>query len=435
MGAVDERKLLVVQVAGLGREFLRERGVESICGHPVRDAASIFPALTCPVQASFRTGLAPSDHGVVGNGVYDRVLRRPFFWEQSSELVSGKRIWDQYRCKGKRVAMLFWQQSMGENVDVLLTPAPIHKHHGGMIQDCYCKPASLYGELSRKLGRGFALRNYWGPMASVKSSQWIAEATAAVLSDSALSPDLCLTYLPALDYDLQRFGPRASRCDKSLSSLMEQLSLLRTTAQKNGYEILIFGDYAIAECASAAFPNRVLADEGLFATRNVRGRKYPDFHASRAIAIADHEIAHIYVRDRADVDHVRAVLGTVDGIDEVLDAGQQEEVGILRSNNGELIAVAAQGRWLAYPWWHDRSEAPDYATHVDIHNKPGYDPCELFLGWPPGSITQDTSRVKGSHGKAGPGREIAWVSSCLAADHSTISDLAIAAIKWLNGGE
>ena len=61
------------------------------------------------------------------------------------------------------------------------------------------------------------------------------------------------------------------------------------------------------------------------------------------------------------------------------------------------------------PWWTDPREAPDWATHIDIHNKPGYDPSELFFGgfFPPRTC-QDHTRIKGTHGRA---CETAWAST------------------------
>ena len=46
---------------------------------------------------------------------------------------------------------------------------------------------------------------------------------------------------------------------------------------------------------------------------------------------------------------------------------------------GDLIATACADRWFSYDWWLNDEVAPDYARTVDIHNKPGYDPRELFL--------------------------------------------------------
>jgi predicted AlkP superfamily pyrophosphatase or phosphodiesterase len=426
-------KLLIVDVAGLGYDFLcRKRGDEWE-GLKFAPMESVFPAVTCTAQASFRTAAAPAQHGMVANGLWDRRYLKARFWEQSSALVGGERIWQKYRKAGHTVGMLFWQQSMGEDVDVVLTPAPIHKHHGGMIQDCYCQPAGLYADLCRKVGRKFNLMNYWGPLASYKASAWIAEATAALLADSELAPDLCLTYLPVLDYDLQRYGTQHPRSRKALEHLLSQLKMLKTSADKNGYDILIFGDYALGDVTGEPiYPNRELYKQGLLATRVVNGMHYPDFGKSDAFVMVDHEVGHIYVKDSAKIGEVYNVMTALPGVAEVLDAQQQIEYGIEHANSGELVLLADAGLWLAYPWWNSDSEAPDYASHVDIHNKPGYDPAELFFGWPPGSVSRRAERIKGTHGRVGVGRKAAWASTFINGEIDTLVGLADAVRLKLN---
>jgi hypothetical protein len=407
-----DRKLLIIDVAALGWDLLQRHDRCRMEGLSFTPAEAMFPAVTCTAQAGFRTASAPAAHGMVANGLYFPELRKAMFWEQSAALVAGERIWSRLRRAGGKTAMLFWQQSMGEQVDIVMTPAPIHKHHGGMIQDCYCRPDGLYRDTCGAIGSAFKLRQYWGPLASARVGDWIARATARVLTDENLAPELCMTYLPTLDYDLQRHGPLGRAAARALDILAGQLSVILRAAEKGGYETMIFGDYAIAPTAGpAVLPNLALANAGLLATRNVRGMMYPDFHAGRALAIVDHEIAHVYAADAAATDEARRVLEATPGIAEVLDAGAQAARGLHCPRSGQLVAVAAEGTWLAYPWWADAKEAPDYATHVDIHSKPGFDPCELFFGWPPLGTSQDTSRIRGSHGRTGPGRQIAWAST------------------------
>jgi len=437
MKADKPEKILVVQVAGLGFDFLSEQCGTAMAGMTFRPLDPVFPALTCSAQASFRTAALPSVHGLAGNGIYDRRLRKPLFWEQSSALVDGPRIWAKARAAGRRVALLFWQQSMGEEVDMILSPAPIHRHHGGMILDCYSQPAGLYKTLCRRLGRPFALKHYWGPLASAKSSQWIAEATAAVLDDPALAPDVCMTYLPVLDYDLQRYGTHHARSAVALAALRGQLELLAAAAARNGYGLVVFGDYAIADCPrGAVLPNAALAADGLLKLRDIEGMLYADLHASRAFAMVDHEVAQVVVRDLKAREAAAAVLGRLDGVGEVMDAGAQQRAGVAHPRVGDLMLVAADGCWLAYPWWTDLRQAPDYARHVDIHNKPGYDPVELFWGWPPGSVSLDTGRIKGSHGRIGSGRQAAWAATCGVGgaggrQPASLVDLAQAVQAWI----
>lgn len=432
MSSSGNRKLLVVQAAALSYDVSRVLNLPGLHFHP---AQGVFPALTCVAQASFRTASPPSSHGMIANGVYDRSLRRVLFWEQSSALVGGRRIWQDFRRDGGKVAMLFWQQSMGESVDIVLTPAPIHKHHGGLVQDCYCKPAGLYAELCARLGSTFRLQQYWGPVASAKAGDWIAAATAEIMADAAFSPDLCLTYLPTLDYDFQRHGPAHAKSRPAIEDLRRQLAGLLAAAREHGFEVVIFGDYAIAECpGGAVFPNRAFADAGLLNVRNIRGRLYADLHASRAFAMVDHEVAHVYVADPGDIAVARKALEGVAGVAEVLDADAQSAAGVRSARSGELVALAREGCWFAYPWWRARREAPDFAGHVDIHNKPGFDPCELFFSIFPPGVSQDTGRVQGSHGRTGAGREVAIASTIdLRVQPADTTALGQCVQDWLRG--
>ena len=386
------KKLLVVDVAALGWDLVQRHppADSRLVFHP---AATVFPAVTCPVQAAFRTGRPPVACGLESNGIFLRAVRRVSFWEQSADLVRGDRIWRAFRARGKKVGLLFWQQSLGEQADLLLSPKPIHKHHGGMLQDCYSRPPDLYARLCADVGRPFNLMHYWGPLASHRSSAWITAATCAVLQAPDLAPDLLLTYLPHLDYDLQRHGPAGPQADRAVQQLQADLATLWQTAGAAGYDVLVFGDYAIAPVDGApVFPNRALRAAGLFQVREVQGRAYHDFFDSAAFAMVDHQLAQVVVFDPARRAAVRRALEQLEG------------VGAIHERDGDFLVAAQPGRWFAYPWWTDHSAAPDYAGHVDIHNKPGYDPGELFWGWPPGRVSQDATRVRGTHGLAGPGQ-------------------------------
>ncbi len=428
-----QKKCLVIQAAALGFEFLKNNGLETWNGFQFCAAQTVFPAVTCTAQASFRTGCSPSKHGMVGNGFFYKTLMRPMFWEQSAQLVQGPRIWEGFRTSGKSVAMLFWQQSLGEQADMLLSPAPIHKHHGGMIQDCYAKPAGMYNDLLTKMTGSFNLMHYWGPLASAKSSDWIASATSEILCNKKHQPDLCFTYLPVLDYDLQRFGPDHPKAQKALQKLITELKLLTDTARANNYEVLIFGDYAISPAThGAVLPNKALYDAGLFQCRSLKGMLYPDFFQSKAFAVVDHEIAHVYLQDQKDLESAKECLKPLTGVSDVLYGAALEQTGLSHDRSGDLVLVAEEGYWFAYPWWSSNKQAPDYSTHVDIHNKPGYDPCELFFGWPPPSVSRNTDKIKGTHGKIGPGKEIAWASSFdCGATPTTLLQLSTALKNWL----
>jgi hypothetical protein len=430
-----KRKLLVVSVAGL--DAVTAAGLTGLPGARFAPLRPPFPAVTCTAQGTFRTGVPASRHGMTGNGFFDRRLRKAFFWEQSSALVEGPRIWDPFRRAGGTVALLFWQQAMGEEADFILTPAPVHKHHGGMILDCYSRPAALYPRLRTARGE-FPLHRYWGPLASPAVGDWIAGATADVMAREA--PGLVLTYLPTLDYDYQRVGPGHAKSRRAAARLNGQLRSLLAAAAREGYDWMIWGDYAIEPCVGGAvYPNRALLREGLLVCREVRGRLYADLNASRAFAMVDHAVAHVYLKSPEDAGVVRQVLAGLAGVDAVVSRDERpadprwSEAGDLARHEraGDLVLAAVPGSWFAYPWWTAEREAPDYARHVDIHNKPGYDPCELVMQWWPPGVSGDASRVRGTHGRTD--RPAAWACSWgLPAEPAALVDLSAAVAGYLD---
>jgi len=404
-------KLLIIQIAGLGFDFARENGLTEIAGVELQALDTVFPALTCTAQATLRTALPPSKHGMIANGFMDSILRKPLFWEQSSALVAGERIWSEFRNKGGSVAMTFFQQSLGEDVDQIISPAPVHKHNGGMIMGCSSKPESLYAGLQQHTGGPFKLHRYWGPLASTASSQWIAKATEGLLK-SADAPELVFTYLPCLDYDLQRYGTSHPKCVKIFKELQRELLQLFDAARDNGYDVVAFGDYAITDVSGGAvLPNLALKKAELFKIRRLKKMLYPDMHQSRAFAVVDHQVAMVTCFDKSAIDKTREIMQSLEGVDTVMDSTAQREMQVEHPRSGDLLLTAKPGFWFAYPWWNSAAEAPDYAAHVDIHNKPGYDPCELFFGSNPFRTSQDTSRIKGTHGRTGPGYETALFST------------------------
>lgn len=408
-------KHLIVSVAGLGYRKLEAARSLQIAGLSFQPAASVFPAVTCVAQASFRTAAEPRAHGMTSNGHYSRVLCKPAFWEQSAALVQGPRIWDVARAQGARVGMYFWQQSLGESVDSVISPAPIHKHGGGMIMRNYVQPADWGETLNRRCGT-FPLHRYWGPLASPKVGRAVLANFFALMETH--EPDIAFLYLPTLDYAAQRSGPGSAADAAALREFIGQLQQLAAFVEQRGAALTVCGDYEITRADQPpAYPNVTLRAAGFFRVRPVAARTYPDFYTSRAFALADHEIAHVYVRHREDIEPVAQLLRETGDYTTVEVKNDQTWA---HASAGEILLVARPGSWCAYPWWTNPREAPDYATHIDIHNKPGYDPCELFFGrlFPPGTC-QDGRRIQGTHGRPST---VAWASTIpgLSAD-STIA--------------
>src|SRR5689334_7290612 len=208
---------LVLNVVGLTPELVGPHTPELARfrdAHAARALRTVTPAVTCSAQATFLTGVLPREHGIVGNGWYFRDLSQIFFWRQSNALVRGEKVWEaaKRRDPSFRTAKLFWWYNMYSSADVSLTPRPMYTADGRKLPDVYGEPPELRDELQREFGT-FPLFDFWGPRAGIASSRWIARATARVVE--AKNPTLTLTYLPHLDYDLQRFGPKDPRIAKA----------------------------------------------------------------------------------------------------------------------------------------------------------------------------------------------------------------------------
>jgi predicted AlkP superfamily pyrophosphatase or phosphodiesterase len=372
-------KKLFVSAAGLGYDLLSSNGMLEMAGMRFRCAESVFPAVTCVAQASLRTDLTPAQHGIVSNGYWSKDLEKPLFWEQSSRIVQGERIWKASRENGRKVGLYFFQQSLGEDVDAIVSPAPIHRHSGGIEMSLYTKPQGLDGVLKKLCGK-FPLYRYWGPMASEKVGRNCISAFERMMEINQV--DDAYLYLPTLDYALQKFGPESRQTYIALKEFRRQIEHIADFCSRQSVELKIAGDYAVSPVTKPpVLPNLLLRREGFFVVRKVKSMTYPDFFQSSAFAVCDHEFCVLYGPESERASKV------------LLDTGDYElpEGKDFSDTAGFTVLLAKKGSWCSYKWWTDKSEAPDYASHVDIHNKPGFDPEELFFF--------SSGAVKGTHGR------------------------------------
>jgi predicted AlkP superfamily pyrophosphatase or phosphodiesterase len=342
---------------------------------PVRAA---LPAVTCTAQATYMTGRTPRGHGIVGNGWYVRDLAQVMFWRQPDRLVIGEKVWETARRRDASFtcAKMFWWFNMYGAVDWSVTPRPIYAADGRKIPEIYSSPSDLGARLASELGP-FPFFDFWGPNSGIRSSEWIAEASLKV--DGWHAPSLLMIYLPHLDYDLQRFGASDPRARRQIGAIDRVAGRLIEALRARGRRILVLSEYGLSDVSRPVHINRVLREAGWLSVRDELGTDAFDPGASRAFAVADHQVAHVYVRDPRDVAPVRTLLAGVRGVAEVLEADGIHAQHLDHERSGELIAVADSDAWFTYYYWSDDARAPDYARTVDIHRKPGYDPAELFL--------------------------------------------------------
>jgi len=338
-----------------------------------------FPAVTCSAQSDYLTGVYPSSHGIVGNGWYSREDAEVKFWKQSNALVQAPKVWDVARAQepSLTVANMFWWFNMYSTADYAVTPRPMYPADGRKLPDVYTTPGDLRDSLQASLGT-FPLFEFWGPRAGIRSTQWIAAASKQV--EARHSPTLTLIYLPHLDYNLQRVGVGASAIEADLRAVDEVCGDLIAYYESRGVDVVVLSEYGLCDVTTPVHLNRVLRQAGLLRVRSEQGLDVIDPGASTAFAVADHQVAHIYVNDRTAIDRVMELVRGTPGVDLVLDADAQRDMHIDHARSGDLVAVAKPEAWFTYYYWLDDARAPDYARTVDIHRKPGYDPVELFIG-------------------------------------------------------
>ena len=373
-----------------------------------------FPAVTCTAQSTYLTGTPPSSHGIVGNGWYNRELAEFQFWKQSNHLVRGRKLWEELRQEnhGFTCAKLFWWYNMYSTADYSITPRPIYPADGRKIFDIYTWPYLIRSDSKKDLGE-FPFPGFWGPAAGVQTPQGAPDAASRWIAESAkwieakYHPTLSLIYLPHLDYNLQRFGPgivsdgprsggtesrgKDQRLVTSSPTVLNSVILPDLQAidaivgdlldffNRQSVQVVLLSEYGITNVKKPVHLNRLFRKENWLAIKDELGREMLDCGASKVFAVADHQIAHIYLNDSSLENRVRDLLAKQDGIERVLGAAEKEAQGIAHERAGDLIAVANADSWFTYYYWLDDNLAPDFARTVDIHRKLGYDPAELFL--------------------------------------------------------
>lgn len=387
------KKLLVVVAPAINSAFLSELqkglGENKYIYKPFKPP---FCALTLPVQASVYTGESPDKTGIVANGVYLDKTRNVSFWNQSFNLIEKNPFWENRNVK---TALIFMQLSLGSNVDIIVTPKPVHLHHGGMIDYCYTKPQELWNNLVGIYGP-FKLKWYWGPFVSINGSEWIKNATLHILKN--YSPDIAFAYIPHMDYISQMTGYNDSFTTfTELRNVINIFKELLETSDVLGYDAIIFSDYGADFVNIVHYPNKVLRQEKFLKTFKVKKYEYLDFYESDAFALCDHQIAYVFCNRQGIENDIYKTLKQKCTNCDVYSKNELIELGMYHKNMGNIALFAKQG-WFSYKWWNHNEEGPDYKRHIDIHRKEGYDPLELFFEPWRFSISQNDNLIRMSMG-------------------------------------
>jgi predicted AlkP superfamily pyrophosphatase or phosphodiesterase len=399
------KRVVLLSIPGLRARDLANLPVLAKCMAQGEQATLVpsCPAVTWPVQANMLTGVLPARHGVVANGFYWRDTRQVEMWTAWNDKILAPQIWDRLHEHDQGLSSAAWfpMLSKGCGADFVCMPAPVHNPDGSESLWCYTKPTELYGELRDRLGH-FPLQHFWGPLANIKSTAWIVDS--AVLAAQQFRPRFSYLYLPHLDYAAQKTGPDSPAALAAVGELDGVIHRLveGIEAAFAGDDVLWLaaGEYAIVPVSHATFPNRLLRVAGLLQIREADGGEQLDVDRSAAWTLVDHQVGHVFVRNR-DPDVVRQVVEifrTQSGIAEVLSGDERGKYSLDHERSGDVLLISTPESWQAYYWWLDDGRAPSFARTVDIHRKPGYDPVELHFDFATRSIPLDATLIRGSHG-------------------------------------
>lgn len=344
----------------------------------MRPMTAILPAVTCSAQATMLTGALPASHGAVGNGWRDPKSLDVALWRQSNQLVEGEKIYETARRRDPAFtcAKLFWWWNMGAAVDLSITPRPFYPADGRKIVATYSWPPAYGEDLEGALGP-FPFFDFWGPKAGLPASRWIADATIRTLRERR--PTLTMAYLPHLDYTHQKFGPTDERSVRALEELDGLVGDLVAAADDAGASVVAVSEYGIRDVSRPVAINVALRRAGLLHARPTPTGDMLDPFGSAAFALADHQVAHVYTKDEAARARALEVLSGLDGVGELLHGASRAAAGLDHPNAGDIVALSEPDAWFTYYYWEDPAAEPDFAHTVDIHRKPGYDPCEMFF--------------------------------------------------------
>jgi len=338
----------------------------------------VFPAVTTTAQTTYLTGRLPSDHGIVGNGWYDRDYSEHAFWKQSNKLVQGEKLWEKLRADDPDMvcAKLFWWYNMHSSADISITPRPLYPADGKKVFDVHTAPLGIRERIKADLGP-FPFPQFWGPAAGIESSQWIANSAKWV--EEKHWPSLSLVYLPHLDYPLQKLGPNHPDISQELFEIDKIVGDLISFYERRSIKVVILSEYGITEVDRPIHLNRLFREKGWITVKDELGKETIQLGDSKVFAIADHQAAHVYLNDKSLLSEVEKLLKETEGVEMVLNYTKKNYAGIQHGRSGDLVAVADERSWFTYYYWLDDDLAPDYARCVDIHRKCGYDPVELFI--------------------------------------------------------
>jgi predicted AlkP superfamily pyrophosphatase or phosphodiesterase len=412
-------RVCVIDIAGASARLIEQTGAGKLWLRslvtPPSPMRSVMPALTATVHASMTTGAGVGTHGVVAGGIFRRQSAGVSLSERSNTLLNKKRFWHARRLpRMLKTALVFWSNPLAGAADYVVG---CHTYVPGRhnVPD---QPAGLYAEIARAGGE-FDLSMLYGPSATWRCCQWISAAARHVWATR--KPDLQWVYMPGVNFECVRHGPESEQAAEALRQVDALAAQLAQDVQADGSAVVVVSNGGYVPVHRAANPNYQLRQAGLLKLAQGEGGTFIDLGASRAFAMVDHQVAHVFCQDESVRSEAAAAVAQDPAVAAVLPREDLVGPGLGRDRAGELMALAAPDAWMSFCWWGAGEDAPEVARRFDPTGKCGYDPCEL-LPAPPGSsdggdgiaaIDSAPQRVRGSRGLVSvpPADQCFWASS------------------------
>ncbi len=301
------------------------------------------------------------------------------FWKQSNHLVSGRKLWEALRevDPSFTCAKLFWWYNMYSSADYSITPRPMYPADGARCSTstrtrCRCgRKSKATLASSRSAASGGQHRTSNRPAGS-RNQPSGSSAGSALASRSSTSPTSTTTSNASGASDISLIAKDLKEIDDVVADLID-------CYERHQVKVVLLSEYGITDVSRPVHLNRLFRQGGWLQVKEELGREILDLGASRAFAIADHQVAHIYLNDPSILTEVQSLCEQTPGVGQVLAGEAQVRAGMAHERAGDLIAIADADSWFTYYYWQQDRLAPDFARCVDIHRKPGYDPVELFI--------------------------------------------------------
>ena len=353
-----------------------------------------FPAVTAPVQATLATGVGPERHGVIANSLYLRDRGEVERWPAWGGKVQTPPLWETLKQRDSTITSALWFPSVakGASADLVCT-FDVDNVDPGSSRACETCPPELSAALQDSLGPFPGARPLGG---SLKQAAWIVDSF--VQSAYVARPRFSFVELSHLEIAAQKFGPDSTQVLTAVAELDMAVGALVDGFAAAGIKDvnwLIASEYCIGPVNSVGYPNRTLREAGLLAPVVSGGVEHLAFRDSKAFALVDHQVAHVYVRDHSDIARAAAALRSDPAVDQVLVGDARAAVGLNHERSGEIVILARPESWFAYGWWLDDAAAPRV---IPAHRKPGWDPVEILQNAQDAGRRPDATLIKGSHG-------------------------------------